>query len=165
MIRFAPLPKRLLCFFVFFALLLGGLSYELGRPAEAKAKKIVRKVKKSKIKHKIKKTTVKKKRAAKRSIKKAAVRKVAKKAAASQASGYELPAAGGTVSQTFLLEEGIGDPEVDNLVSAMKGIGASDAYADTSRNTLTITYNAAKLSSGSIIKKLKSLGYTAKRQS
>jgi copper chaperone CopZ len=103
-----------------------------------------------------------KKKAAKVTKKIAAVKKPS--TAAGQSSEYDLPAVSGTVSQTYAVEEGIGEPEVGNLVGALKGIGAQDAYADTSRNTLTVTFDSAKVTSAGIIKKLKTLGYTAKRQ-
>ena len=147
------------------------------RPAEAKSKKIVRKVKhKKKLKHK--KVVRKAKRKSKAKTKKKPVRLKKKKAPATkkiaavkktsvpaaQSSGYDLPAVSGTISQTYAVEEGIGEPEVGNLVGALKSIGAQDAYADTSRNTLTVTFNSSKVTSAGIIKKLKTLGYTAKRQ-
>ncbi|MBN3033094.1 MAG: hypothetical protein JW873_03265 [Candidatus Saganbacteria bacterium] len=182
MMRRNPLFKSFFCLFLLLAFLLGG-SLIPDRPAEAKAKKIVRKIKKSKVKRKAKKTLVKKKAVKKKAVRKKAVRKKvvkkvrrvavkkpapkkpAKKAfvVSNDAAYYTLPSSG-TITQTFAIEEGVGDPEVDALVGAMKSLGALDSYADTSRNTLTVKYNAAKLSSARIIKKLKSLGYTAKRQ-
>ena len=176
--------KGLFSLLVLFSLLAGALSLGLDRPAEAKAKKVVRKIKHKKklvrkiarkvkrkvVKHKVsvkakKKPAIKlKKKVARVPKKTAAVQKPNVASAPAAAADYDLPAVSGSVSQIYAVEEGIGEPEVGNLVGALKSIGAQDAYADTSRNTLTVTFNSSKVTSAAIIKKLKTLGYTAKRQ-
>lgn len=144
----------------------GTCTVGLGRPAEAKTKKIVRKARRARRIRKVRgrrvrrrvvrKVTVRKARkvtlAAKKKLPRA--RTVAQKAA---------PSPSGTVTQNYSLEEGVGGDEVDNLISGLKSVGADEVSVDSGTNTVSITYHTSRLTPVGIVRKMKSLGYTAKR--
>ncbi len=142
----------------------GGLP-GLGRPAEAKAKKkIVRRVKVKRVKKKIVRKKVVRRprvRKARKVSLKARQRLPRVKAAAKPA--YSLPARAGTVTQDYTVEEGIGEGESDSLISALRSVGADDVAVDNATNTVSVTFNTSRLTSVGIVRKLKALGYTAKR--
>lgn len=143
--------KYFRCFiFIFLALFLAGsCTAGLGRPAEAAAKKkVVRKLKVKKVKKK--KIVRKKTRVAKKKLPRAG--KVVKKAGAS-----------GTVTQDYALEEGLGGDEVDNLIGDLKAVGADEVAVDPATNMVSVTFRTSRLTSAGIVRKLKGLGYTAKR--
>ncbi len=127
--------------------LVGAVTAGLERPAEAKAKKkVVRRVKVRKAK-KVSRTVRKKLPRA---------RVVTKKTAPS-------PSRSGSVTQSYLLEEGVGGDEAENLISGLKSVGADDVAVDSGTNTITVTFNTSRLTSVGVVRKLKNLGYTAKR--
>ncbi len=151
----------------------GSCPVSFDRPAEAKTKKVVRKVKKVKRAKKKKKVVrrVKKSRRIVRKPRKVSLsarkkvsraRTAVKKAPAAK-SGYALPSRSGSVTQSYTIEEGVGGDEVENLISELKSVGADEVAVDSATNTVTVTFHTSRLTSVGIVKKLKNIGYTAKR--
>ena len=150
----------------------GTLPLTFGQRAEAKAKKIVRKAKSKKIvkkpKRKVSRKTVKRAKKIVRSKKKKTVgakpaAKAANKAFNNDNGQYQLPSRSGSLTQRYAIEEGLGGDEVDNMISGLQAIGADDVSVDSSKNMATVTYNTSKLTSVGIVKKLKTLGFSARR--
>jgi len=171
------------CCLVFLLMLFfaGALPQTFDRPAEAKTKKIVRKkiVRKKTIRKKIVRRKIARrvrlKKTVRRSKKTAALRvrkkvpsaarpkPVINKAAAEDDSQYPLPSRSGSVTQRYSIEEGIGGDESDSVINGLESVGADDVSVDSSKNLVTITYNNSKLTSAGIVKKLKTLGFSARR--
>jgi hypothetical protein len=156
-----------------FMFIAGALPLNFGRPAEAGTKKIVHK-KRAARKARPKKVAKKpKKKSARKTIKKAkkavllkkktAAAKPARRPAPVDDFQYQLPSRSGAVTQRYSLEEGVGGDEADNVVKGLQSVGADDVSVDPSTNLVTITYNTSKLTAVGVTKKLKSLGFTAKR--
>jgi hypothetical protein len=147
--------KKLLSLLLLCAFLvgLGTLALVGGSSAEAKAKKkVVHKIKK------VKKTKKKARKAKRATVKKAAVKK-APATASPAPDRYALPPKTGVISQKYSLVEGIGEAEADKLVSDLKAFGVSEANVDVNSNVLSVKFNSGELTSISIIKKLRGLGY------
>ena len=136
-------------------------------------KKIVRKVKskkprkvRKKVAHKVKKKVKTAARSKKKKKTAASPKPAAKKprvTAPDEAYQYPLPSRTGSVTQRYSIEEGIGGDEADNVIGGLKVVGADDISVDPATNTVTVTYNTSKLTTVGVVKKLKSLGYTARR--
>jgi copper chaperone CopZ len=134
-------------------ILVFGITFEIVRPVEARAKKVHRKFKHLKYKKPLhKKQIIRKKKVAKKIHKKAAKR-----------SSYRLPNPPGAVFQTYSIEEGVDESEADNMAAEIKSIGVQEASINIDKNTLSVKFDPAKVSALKIISKLKSLGYTVKR--
>lgn len=179
--------RRFFCLWLLLAFCAGLLPANFVAPAEAKTKKTVRKapkrVKAKKAVTKIKKKAGIKKKKARKVVRKKPFRwprvkksSPVKKAPAKKtppaetpvivpekAFPYQLPAGTGTISQTYFIEEGIGESEVDNLISSLKGIGADDVQVDTNKNTVSVKFNSSNLTSVGVVSKLRGLGYTVRR--
>jgi hypothetical protein len=166
--------KLFRCLVVFFLALFlaGSWTISLGRPAEAKAKKITRKVKHKKIIKKPRKKAVHKARKKVKVVSRSKQKKLAppkvaakktSKAVSAVPSQYPMPARTGSITQSYSLEEGIGEDEVDGLISGLKSVGADEVAVDSGANTVTVRAHTSRLTSAGIVKKLKSLGFTAKR--
>lgn len=166
-------PKSLRCFTVFLIALFlaGSWPIDLGRPAEARTKKITRKVKSKKLRKVRKKAAHKIKKKAKAAVRSKKKKKTAvslkpaakKPSVPGEAYQYPLPSRSGSVTQRYSLEEGLGGDEADNVISGLKAVGADDISVDPAKNTVTVTYNTSNLTAVGVVKKLKSLGYTARR--
>lgn len=69
----------------------------------------------------------------------------------------------GTLSQKYYLEGSTGKEKMENLITELKLLGAEEARLDPGANILHVKFKSSKLSSISILKKLKDYGYTVKR--
>ena len=147
---------RCLVAFLLALFFVGSCPLDLSRPADAKTKKkIVRKVKLKRTKKKVvRRSKVKKVRKA---------RKVVLRAKKKLPRARAVPSSSGTVTQDYTLEEGVGGDESDNIIGALKAVGADEVAVDSSTNTVSVTFRNSRLTSVGIVRKLKSLGYTAKR--
>lgn len=135
---------------------------EYSGQADARAK--TRLVKRRLVGKKIKKKA-KKYRRSKRTRPKSAQKALVGKKTAPPISEpvYLLPPRAGTIVKTFALEEGINDSGAETIISELKSLGVDFVSADVNRRTLQAKFNSQELSTISIIKKLKELGFTVRR--
>jgi hypothetical protein len=174
------MPDLGLKFFRFFLALLlvlffvGSLPLTPDKPAEAKTKKIVRKkvIRKKVVRKKIVHRKIARRKIARKPVSKKIVRsavrpkpaaKKPRQAASDEDSQYQLPARSGSVTQRYSIEEGVGGDEADSMINGLESVGADDVSVDSSKNMVTVTYNTSRLTATGIVKKLKALGFSARR--
>lgn len=69
----------------------------------------------------------------------------------------------GILSQKYYLEGSASKEKTDNLIAELKLLGAEESRLDPGANILYVKFKSSRLSSISILKKLKDYGYTVKR--
>lgn len=154
--------RKLLSFALLASIILGIPSASpLFTSADARPKKLYRKTKKivNKVQGKKAARRIRIKKVARKARKtRAAVKRIARRH-----EEYRLPARTGTIAQNYSLEEGVDEAGADRIVAELKSIGVDDARVNVAKNSLQVKYNTKELSSISVIKKLKELGYTVSR--